>query len=133
MGILLYIAQDRPDLQFAVQRLASGMSNPKASQAHCILLQEHAGLVLQTQEHVYRMCMKRFTKEATIFPQTGKMLSRALRYFRLDWAGDRTIRKSTSSATFSLAAASAVSEGIHIKEVITFLTRKRAILTGSRI
>ena len=167
VGILLYVAQDRPDLQFAVQRLASGMSNPTEKQEK--QLRHTASYYNSTQEYclTYRKtpvgCSnlhQEIRRGSYDFPPgnvsgKGDAGQHRIEIFSdSDWAGDKRTRKSTSSGTFFLdgqlifsfsrtqktvslssaeaeyyAAASAVSVGIHIKEVVTFLTRKQATLT----
>eukprot|EP00435_Cladocopium_sp_Y103_P063025 s292_g24.t1 len=79
-GILMYLATDRPDVQFTVNELASAMSKPTKA-------------ALEASKHLTRYLLK--TKDYGIyFPSDWDGADDLLVYTDSDWAGDKATRKS---------------------------------------
>ena len=108
VGLLLYVAHDRPDIQFAVRSLASFLQvatrkNWKhlehltlyllGTQEYCFAYQGNAPGTSTLREHPEN-------QEATEFMEKKIHLLEV--FSDSDWAGDRTTRKSCSGSVFFL-------------------------------
>ena len=110
VGILLYIGQDRPDVQFAVRGLASKMSEPTHSaQKHLVHLVQY---MAKTEGYhlVYRKTPRGLSNlhesirnGSYAFSTTPAKDHHLLEVFSdSDWAGRQDTRRSTSSGTIFL-------------------------------
>ena len=110
VGILLYVGQDRPDLQFAVRGLASKMSGPTHhSWKQLVHLVQY---MVKTEGYhlVYRKTPRGISNlhqsirnGSFDFSMVGEKQEHLLEVFSdSDWAGNKSSRKSTSSGTMFL-------------------------------
>ena len=89
-GIVLYIAFDRPDIQFAVKCIAQHMAKPTE-------------FAMKMLKHLARYL--KGTQQYGVYLAPGGDLSEIEVRTDSDWAGDKRSRKSTSSAHILLAGA----------------------------
>ena len=110
VGILLYVGQDRPDLQFAVRGLASKMSGPTHhSWKQLVHLVQYMSKT-EGYHLVYRKTPRRISNlhqsirnGSFDFSMVGEKQEHLLEVFSdSDWAGNKSSRKSTSSGTMFL-------------------------------
>ena len=114
MGILLYMAHDRPDIQFAVRNLSTAMSKPTEKKQKEL---EHLVLYLKGTAD-YSIAYSRTRTGASALRQqpaaaeqegeerTAEAQEHLLEVFSdSDWAGDKQNRKSVSCAMFYLDGA----------------------------
>ena len=161
VGILLYMAQDRPDIQFSIRGLSSKMSTPTHK-------------VYKHLVHTV-MCLRKAKDYHMVYRKTPRGMSHLREAVRSgshdyssvvdsqehcvecnsdsDWAGCKGTRKSTSSGNMFLdgqllysfsrtqktvalssgeaeyyASASSASDAVLVKEVVEFLSQKKAQL-----
>ncbi|OLP87994.1 Retrovirus-related Pol polyprotein from transposon TNT 1-94 [Symbiodinium microadriaticum] len=113
VGILLYVAHDRPDIQFAVRNLSTAMSRPTTRKQKEL---EHLALYLKGTSD-YSITYKKqsagtsvLQKHATADEEDDEapkvQQEHLLEVFSdSDWAGDKQTRKSVSCATFYINGA----------------------------
>ena len=110
VGILLYVGQDRPDLQFAVRGLASKMSGPTHhSWKQLVHLVQYMSKT-EGYHLVYRKTPRGISNlhqsirsGSFDFSTVVEKQEHLLEVFSdSDWAGNKSSRKSTSSGTMSL-------------------------------
>ena len=110
VGILLYVGQDRPDLQFAVRGLASKMSSPTHhSWKQLVHLVQYMSKT-EAYHLVYRKTPRGISnlhnsiRNGTFdFSMVAEKQEHLLEVFSdSDWAGSKSTRKSTSSGTMFL-------------------------------
>ncbi|OLP88290.1 Copia protein [Symbiodinium microadriaticum] len=113
VGILLYVAHDRPDIQFAVRNLSTAMSRPTTRKRKEL---EHLALYLKGTAD-YSITHKKQSAGTSVLqkhqtadeeddeaPQAQQ--EHLLEVFSdSDWAGDKQTRKSVSCATFYINGA----------------------------
>ena len=112
VGILLYVAHDRPDIQFAVRNLSTAMSKPTERKRKEL---EHLALYLKGT-YDYNVAYTRTTPgksalrksepgEEPQVPQPEEQEHLLEVFSDSDWAGDKQTRKSVSCAMFYLDGA----------------------------
>ena len=110
VGILLYVGQDRPDLQFAVRGLASKMSGPTHHSwkqlvhlVQCMSKTEGYHLVYRKTPRGISNLHQSIRNGSFDFSTVAEKQEHLLEVFSdSDWAGNKSSRKSTSSGTMIL-------------------------------
>ena len=135
LGTLLYVSQDRVDIQHSVRSLAQAMATPTVAAERGV---KHLVLYLKRTEKQgvllpYRQAYGSKLDEIHGEPTKDENLNMVEIFSDADWAGDSRSQKSialSSCESEFLALTGAVAEGMHVRKIWEFLTKQESSMVA---